>query len=144
MGAIVGMDFFTVEVLTVFGLVRYHVLFVIDIGSRIVEVVWLKCDPGGEWMKQMARNLLDAEEGFLLGKWYLILDRDPLYTKEFRAMLKGGGVKAAASARAEPEFERLRREIRALNQERMFGSNRAAGRKSPPTSRCRVPRPLPR
>ena len=76
-----------------FGLVRYHVLFVIDIGSRIVEVVGLKCDPGGDWMKQMARNLLDAEEGFLRGKRYLILDRDPLYTKEFRAMLKRGGVK---------------------------------------------------
>jgi len=29
---IAGMDFFTVEVMTVLGLVRYHVLFVIDIG----------------------------------------------------------------------------------------------------------------
>ena len=33
LGAIAGMDFFTVEVLTVVGLVRYHVLFVIDIGA---------------------------------------------------------------------------------------------------------------
>jgi putative transposase len=32
LGAIVGMDFFTVEVMTLFGLVRYHVLFAIDIG----------------------------------------------------------------------------------------------------------------
>ena len=37
----------------------------------------------------MARNLLDAENGFLRGKRYLILDRDPLYTKKFRQMLKG-------------------------------------------------------
>ena len=93
LGAIAGMDFFTVEVLTVVGLVRYHVLFVIDIGSRIVEVVGLARDPGGEWMKQMARNLLDADDGFLRGKRYLILDRDPLYTKEFRQMLRGAGVK---------------------------------------------------
>jgi len=93
LGAIAGMDFFTVEVLTVLGLVRYHVLFVIDIGSRIVEVVGLARNPGGVWMKQMARNLLDAEDGFLRGKRYLILDRDPLYTKEFRQMLKGAGVK---------------------------------------------------
>ena len=73
LGAIVGMDFFTVEVQTEFGLVWYHVLFVIDIGSRIVEVVGLKCDPGGDWMKQMARNLPDAEEGFLRfvpSMWY--------------------------------------------------------------------------
>jgi len=37
LGVIVGMDFFTVEVVTVLGLVRY----VIDIGSRMVEVVGL-------------------------------------------------------------------------------------------------------
>ena len=37
LGAIAGMDFFTVEVVTAMGLVRYHVLFVIDIGSRMVE-----------------------------------------------------------------------------------------------------------
>ena len=71
-----AMDFFTVEVLTVVGLVRYHVLFVIDIGSQIVEVVGLARDPGGDWMKQMARNLLEAEDGFLRGKRYLILGRD--------------------------------------------------------------------
>src|ERR1022692_1322718 len=93
LGAIAGMDFFTVEVVTAMGLVRYHVLFVIDIGSRIVEVVGLAKDPGGKWMKQMARNLLDADDGFLRGKRYLILDRDPLYTKEFREMLRGAGVK---------------------------------------------------
>jgi transposase InsO family protein len=86
------MDFFTVEVVTALGLVRYHVLFVIDIGSRMVEVVGLARSPGGDWMKQMARNLLDTDDGFLRGKRYLILDRDPLYTKEFRQMLRGAGV----------------------------------------------------
>ena len=44
-------------------------------------------------MKQMARNLLDAYDGFLREKRYLILDRDPLYTKEFRQMLRGAGLK---------------------------------------------------
>jgi transposase InsO family protein len=94
LGVIAGMDFFTVEVVTTLGLVRYHVLFVIDIGSRMVEVVGIVRNPGGEWMKQMARNPLDADDGlFLRGKRYLILDRDPLYTKEFREMLRGAGVK---------------------------------------------------
>jgi transposase InsO family protein len=87
------MDFFTVEVPSAVGLVRYHVLFVIDIASRMVEVVGLARDPGGEWMKQMARNLLDADQGFLRAKRYLILDRDPLYTKEFRQTLRAAGVK---------------------------------------------------
>jgi hypothetical protein len=31
-------DFFTVEVLSLAGLVRYHVFFVIDLASRPVEV----------------------------------------------------------------------------------------------------------
>jgi putative transposase len=88
LGVIAGMVFFTVEVVTTLGLVRYHVLFVIDIGSRMVEVVGLARNPSGEWMKQMARNLLDAHDGFLRGKRYLILDRDPLYTQEFRQMLR--------------------------------------------------------
>jgi hypothetical protein len=35
----------------------------------------------------MARNLTDTGDGFLLGKTHLILDRDPLYTKDFRLLL---------------------------------------------------------
>ena len=37
--------------------------------------------------------MLDADDGFLHGKRYLILDRDPLYMKKFRQMLRGAGVK---------------------------------------------------
>jgi hypothetical protein len=65
---------------------------VIDLASRRVEIVGISRCPDGFWMEQVARNLLDAGDGFLLGKRYLILDRDPLYTREFRAAIKGGGV----------------------------------------------------
>jgi transposase InsO family protein len=44
-------------------------------------------------MKRMARNLPDADAGFLCGKRYPILDRDPRYTKDFREMLRGAGMK---------------------------------------------------
>jgi transposase InsO family protein len=87
------MDFFTVEVMTMFGIERFHVLFVIDIGSRVVESAGIGRDPDGQWMKQMARNLVDGEDGFLRGKRYLIMDRYPLYTAAFRGMMKGAGVK---------------------------------------------------
>jgi len=43
LGVIVGMDFFTVEVVTWLGLIRYHVLFAIDmtIGvSKLVFELW--------------------------------------------------------------------------------------------------------
>jgi len=44
-------------------------------------------------MKQIARNLTDVVDGFLLGKRYLIHDRDPLFTDAFRKTLDGFGVK---------------------------------------------------
>jgi transposase InsO family protein len=92
-GSIAAMDFFTVEAVTLFGLVRYHVLFVIDIATRTVEIAGIGRDPDGRWMEQVARNLIDVDDGFLRGKRYLIADRDPLYTDVFRRTLKSGGVK---------------------------------------------------
>jgi hypothetical protein len=37
-------------------------------------------------MLQVARNLLDADDGFLKGKRFLVLDRDPLYTAAICAL----------------------------------------------------------
>lgn len=93
LGVITAADFFTVEVLSMAGLIRYHVFFVIDIATRKVEIAGIKPNPNGSWMKQIARNLLDVDSGFLLGKRHLVLDRDPLYTAEFRTPLKHAGVK---------------------------------------------------
>ena len=92
LSAISAADFFTVEVLSWTGLVRYHIFFVLDLASRRVEIAGISRCPDGLWMEQVARNLLDAADGFLVGKRYLILDRDPLYTREFRAAMKRGGV----------------------------------------------------
>lgn len=39
-------------------------------------------------MKQIARNLTDVGEGFLRGARHLIHDRDPLFTQEFRGILR--------------------------------------------------------
>jgi putative transposase len=74
------------------GLIRYHVLFLIDIATRKVEIAGLTRSPDGLWMDQIARNLLDVEDGFLIEERYLLLDRDPLYTMEFRTALERGGV----------------------------------------------------
>jgi putative transposase len=93
LGVVVGMDFFTVEVVTWLGLVRYHVLFAIDVASRRVEILGMAVNPGGAWMEQIARNLVDVVDGFLLGKRYVLTDRDPLYTDGFREILKQSGVK---------------------------------------------------
>ena len=92
LGEIAAADFFTVEVLTAGGLVRYSVLFVMELKTRAVEIAGTACQPTEAWMKQIARNLTDAEDGFLLGVRYLVLDRDPLYTGAFRKFLKDSGV----------------------------------------------------
>ena len=93
LGAIAAADFFTVEVMTLRGLVRHWVLVVMDLQSRKVEIGGITCEPRGAWMRQVARNLTDVEDGFLRGKRLLLMDRDPLYTASFRALLEGSGVK---------------------------------------------------
>ena len=86
--ALAALDFFTVEVLTVFGIIRYHALFAIRLETREVQIVGIRAQPNEEWMKQIARNLTDPFDGFLSDAGYLIMDRDPLYTSCFRKMLK--------------------------------------------------------
>jgi len=85
-------DFFTIEVMTLRGLVRYHVLFVLEIATRKVTLAGITSNPSGEWMKQVARNLTDPCDEFLKGKKFLLHDRDPLFTEAFREILRSSGV----------------------------------------------------
>ena len=90
--AIAAADFFTVEVWTRVGLVRYLVFFVIDLSTRRVEIAGIAPLPNGLWMRQVARTLIDDVKGFLKGKRFLIHDRDPLYTRGFHEILGYAGV----------------------------------------------------
>ncbi len=85
-------DLFTVEVLTLRGLERFFVLFVIELKTRRVEIAGIHPQPYGDWMEQMARNLTDAIDGFLRSARYLIHDRDPLFTRAFCEILRSSGV----------------------------------------------------
>jgi len=86
-------DFFTVEVWTPRGLVTHYVLFIIHLSTRSVHIAGVTTAPNGAYMKQMARNLTDVSDGFLLNSRYLIMDRDTKYTEEFRDYLDREGVK---------------------------------------------------
>ncbi len=85
-------DFLTTEVWTMGGLVRYHVLFVMNLAKREVQIAQINCKTNGQVMAQVARNLTDAEDGFLRGIDYFVCDRDALFTQEFRGTLKEAGV----------------------------------------------------
>ncbi len=86
-------DFFTVEVWTSRGLLTYYVLFVMRLETRFVHIAGVTTAPNGAYMKQVARNLTDVSDGFLLNSRYLIMDRDTKYTEEFRDSLDREGVK---------------------------------------------------
>ncbi len=69
-------DFFTVEVATWHGLVTYYVLVVMELATRRGQVAGITPHPTAAFMQQCARQRTDPFEGFLLGKRYLIHDRD--------------------------------------------------------------------
>ena len=124
-----GIDFFQKDIWTKHGLVKYMVLVVIDYKTRKVEIAGIIPQANGKWMKQIARNLTDPINGFLRNKKYLIHDRDPLFTKEFRAILRAGGVKpvktTVASPNLNPFVERFVRSIKyeCLNKIIIFGES---------------------
>ena len=86
-------DFFTVEVWTPRGLVTYYVLFIIHLSTRSAHIAGVTTAPNGAFTKQVARNLTDVSDGFLLNKAFLLMDRDTKYTEEFRDYLNRDGVK---------------------------------------------------
>ena len=84
-------DFFTVEVARPTGLVTYYVLFVIEFSTRRVHIAGITPAPNEGFMMQVGRGLTDAFDGFLLGKRYLVLDRDGKFTDDFRGLIKHSG-----------------------------------------------------
>ena len=93
LSVLAGTDFFSVEVLTLRGLVTYYVLFFIHLESRRVEIAGITPHPNEAWMTQIARNVTMDEWGFLESCRYLIHDRDTKFTDSFRAIIRSGHVK---------------------------------------------------
>ena len=90
---LVGMDFFTTEVLTLKGLLTYYVLFFIHLETRRVSLVGFTPYPDQEWMEQQARNMTMEEWGSLRGCRYLLHDRDTKFCESFRELIESGSVK---------------------------------------------------
>jgi putative transposase len=121
---IMATDFFTVEVWTRRGLQRFIVLFFMELSTRKVEIAGIAPVADGLWMSQIARNLTDAEQGILLGKRYLIHDRDPLFTGEFLKTIADAGVESVKLPPRSPNLncyaERFVRSIKESCLERMI------------------------
>jgi len=93
MAVLAGTDFFSVEVLTLRGLVTYYVLFFIHLESRRVEIAGITQHPNEAWMKQIARNVTMDEWGFIDNCRYLIHDRDTKYCQSFRDIVESSDVR---------------------------------------------------
>jgi putative transposase len=109
-----AIDFTTVEVWTKGGLVMYYLLFVMEVATRRVHFAGCTTSPDELWMKQMARNLTDSFDRFLLGKQYLIMDWDTKFSKAFRDILEVEGVKCVRLPPRSPNLN--------SHQEQFFGS----------------------
>jgi putative transposase len=117
-------DFFTVEVATWHGLVTYYVLVVMELATRRVHIAGITPHPTAAFMQQCGRQLTDPFDGFLVGKRYLIHDRDTKFTQAFEPLLKATGVEPILLPPRSPNLnahcERFVRSIKEEALERMI------------------------
>jgi transposase InsO family protein len=118
MDVLVGTDFFTVEVLTLKGLVTYYVLFFIQLESRRVCLAGITPHPDQQWMEQMGRNVTMQKWGFLANRRYLLHDRDTKFCMSFRHLIEAGRVKTLPLPARSPNLNAYaERWVRSVKQE---------------------------
>jgi transposase InsO family protein len=111
-------DFFTVEVATWHGLVTYYVLFVMELATRRVYIAGITPHPTAAFMQQCARQLTDPWDGFLLGKRYLMHDRDTKFTPAFDGLLQDSGVEPLVLPPRSPHLNaHCERFVRSIKEE---------------------------
>jgi len=113
-----SIDFTTIEVWTRDGLATFYLLFVMEAGTRRVCFAGCTTNPDRQWMKQIARNLTDSFDGFLLGTQYLLMDRDSKFCDTLRFMLQEAGIDAVRLPPKSPNLNaHLERFLRSLKDE---------------------------
>jgi hypothetical protein len=65
------IDFTSVEVWTQSGPVTFYLLFVMELKIRRVHFAGCTTSPDEAWVKQIARELTNHEDGFLNGNQYM-------------------------------------------------------------------------
>ena len=58
-------------------------------------------------MVQVARNLTDCVDGFLVGKRYLFVDNDTIFTAQFTRILEDAGVKVVRTSLHAPNMNSI-------------------------------------
>ena len=88
------------------------------------QIATIVKNPTSAWMEQVARNLTDCDVGFLIGKRFLIIDRDALYAPRFKGIVESIGTEIILTAYQAPNMnacaERLVRSIQSECLDRMI------------------------
>ena len=109
------------------GLVTYYLLFVMELSTRRVHLAACTAYLGDAFMRQIARNLTDPFDGFLTGKRYPLMDRDPNFSIAFRSAFEEAGVKSVRlptrSPNLNPHLERFHLSVKkaCLSKMILFG-----------------------
>jgi len=144
LAVLVGTDFFTVEVLTLRGLVTYYVLLFIHLESCKVEIAGITTHPTEQWMKQMARNITMEGSVAVRDSRYLLHDRDSKYTASFLAIIESAHVKTPRLPARSPKFECVFRTLGKIGEGGVFVKAHPLWRTFLTTSdegiRCALPR----
>jgi len=84
--------------------------------QRRLEIVGITPGPDEPWMMQVGRNLTDLLDGFLVGKRFVILDRDSKYSAAFRDLLEDSGVEVIRLPPRSPNLNaHAERFVRSIN-----------------------------
>jgi transposase InsO family protein len=89
-----------------------------EVATRRVHLAGSMTSPDEAWMKQVARNLTDCTDSFLVDTKYLLMDRDTTFCATLRSILKDAGVKAVRLPPRSPDLNsHLERFFRSLKEE---------------------------
>ena len=89
-------------------------LFVMEVATRRVHFAGCTPNPTEAWMKQVARELTNFDDGFLNGKRYVLMDRDASFCPAFKDILETDGVNPVPLPPKSPNLN--------AHLERYFGS----------------------
>ncbi len=109
-----SVDFTAVEVWTKGGLTTFYFLFAVELKIRHVHFEGCTTNPNEAWMKTIALELSNHEDGFLKDKSCLIMDSDTTFIQSFRTRLRRGGTKPVRLPPRSPNLN--------AHQERCLGS----------------------
>jgi putative transposase len=105
-----------------------------EIATRRVQFAGCTPNPDNPWMMQIARNLTDAEDGFLKRKHYVLMDRDGKFSPAFQAILKSEDAEPvllpAKSPNLNAHLERFHRSLKEECLDRMIFFGEASLRRA--------------